>query len=100
MVGLLIWAVLIACALVALVVFRLVPIVKDIISERKYDTLFIVLTLAVAGYFVGKYFRKRCEKKPKARGKYISCSAEGMAAFMIFMIFSALLLVFTLEFIK
>ena len=99
-VGLLIWAVLLACGFVALLIFGILPIFKDIISGKNIEILLMLLSLSGAGYFVGKYFKRRCEKKVKLSGRRVNCSSEGMAAFMSFMFFSAILLAFSVEHFK
>jgi len=100
MVGLLIWAVLLACGFVALIVFGVLPILKDIIAGKNISILLAGLLLAVVGYFVGNYFKKRCERKLIVTGKRINCGSEGMAAFMMVMVFSAILLAFAIEHFK
>lgn len=99
-VGLVVWAVLLACGFVALFIFGILPIFKDIISGNNIEILLMVLSLAGAGYFIGKYFKSRCENKVNLRGKRVNCSSEGMTAFVLFMFFSAILLSFSIDHFK
>lgn len=94
---LLIWTMILACGYIALFAFGIVPIFQDVRAGKHIDILIIILSLSVSGYFVYKYFQKRCEKRKTKSSKRVNCGSEGIAAFMLYIFFSAILLVFSVR---
>jgi hypothetical protein len=99
LVGLSIMAFHLACGYVVLFVIS-IPIFQDIYEGRNIGILLTVLSLAVVGLLVGKYFKTRCERNVYLNHRRINCGSEGTAAFMLFMFFSAIMLAAVFEYIK